>query len=127
FASARLWGLVLNTLELQQNGRIVVAQVTRPMFEQVGLEEDGTEGLVETIRGIDGVDVAILLREEASGSIKASFRTTEAVDASVLALANGGGGHARAAGCTLPGPLSAARRRVLDQTVQLLEMGTLGA
>jgi len=35
--------------------------------------------------------------------------------------------RARAAGCTLPGPLSAARRRVLDQTVQLLEMGTLGA
>jgi phosphoesterase RecJ-like protein len=126
FASTKLWGLVLNTLELQQNGRIVVAQVTRSMFGQVGLEEEGTEGLVETIRGIEGVDVAILLREDPSGDIKASFRTTEAVDATVLALANGGGGHARAAGCTLPGPLAAARRRVLDQTVQLLEMGTLG-
>ena len=127
FASVRLWGLVLNTLELQQGGRIILAHVTRAMFEQVGLGEEGTEGLVEAIKGIEGVDVAILLREEPSGAIKASVRTTEAVDATVLAVANGGGGHARAAGCTLAGPLDAARRHILDQTVQLLEMGSLGA
>jgi phosphoesterase RecJ-like protein len=127
FSSARLWGLVLNTLELQQGGRIVLAHVTGSMFEQVGLGEEGTEGLVESMKGIEGVDVAILLREEPSGAIKASIRTTEGVDATVLAVANGGGGHARAAGCTLAGPLDVARRHILDQTVQLMEMGTLGA
>lgn len=126
FASVKLWGLVLNTLELLQGGRIVTATVTRPMFDQVGLGEEGTEGLVEAIRNIEGVDVAILFREEPQGDIKISLRTTEAIDATVIAVANGGGGHARAAGCTVPGPLEAARRRIIDQTVQLLEMGTLG-
>jgi phosphoesterase RecJ-like protein len=126
FASTKLWGLVLNTLELLQGGRIVTAYVTRPMFEQVGLGEEGTEGLVEAIRNIEGVDVAILFREEPEGDIKVSFRTTEVIDATILAVVNGGGGHARAAGCTVPGPLDAARRRIIDQTVQLLEMGTLG-
>ncbi|MGI8913645.1 MAG: DHH family phosphoesterase [Chloroflexota bacterium] len=126
FASIKLWGLVLNTLEQQHDGRIVVAQVTRLMFDQVGMNEEGTEGLVEMIRGVEGVDVAILFREEATGDIKVSFRTTETVDATILAVANGGGGHARAAGCTVAGPLPSARRRIIEQTVQLLEMGTLG-
>jgi bifunctional oligoribonuclease and PAP phosphatase NrnA len=126
FASVKLWGLVLNTLELLQGGRIVTATVTRPMFDEVGLGEEGTEGLVEAIRNIEGVDVAILFRQEPQGDIKISLRTTEAIDATVIAVANGGGGHARAAGCTVPGPLEEARRRIIDQTVQLLEMGTLG-
>jgi bifunctional oligoribonuclease and PAP phosphatase NrnA len=126
FASVKLWGLVLNTLELLQGGRIVTATVTRPMFDEVGLGEEGTEGLVEAIRNIEGVDVAILFRQEPQGDIKISLRTTEAIDATVIAVANGGGCHARAAGCTVPGPLEAARRRIVDQTVQLLEMGTLG-
>jgi bifunctional oligoribonuclease and PAP phosphatase NrnA len=127
FASAKLWGLVLSTLELEVGGRIVIAQVTRSMFDAVGLGEEGTEGLVEAIRTIEGVDVAILLREEPSGEIKVSVRTNEAVDATVLAVANGGGGHPRAAGCTVPGPLAAARRRLVDQTVHLLAAGTLDA
>lgn len=127
FAATRLWGLVLNTLDQFANGRIVTVYVTRAMFDQVGLTEEGTEGLVESIKGIEGVDTAILFREEASGEVKVSFRTSEAVDATVLAVANGGGGHPRAAGCTVAGPLDAARRRVIEQTAQLLTTGTLPA
>lgn len=120
FASTKLWGLVLNTLRLHDDGRIVTAHATRAMFDEVGLGEEGTEGLVETIRSIEGVDVAILFREEPAGDVKISFRTSETVDATVLAVANGGGGHPRAAGCTVAGPLQAAERRIVAQVAQLL-------
>ena len=127
FAATKLWGLVLETLEQHLGGRIVLACASRAMFARLGLSEEGTEGLVETVRGIAGVDIAILLREEPSGEVKASVRTSEAADATTIALAHGGGGHPRAAGCTMPGPLAAARRTILDEATRLLETGTVGA
>ncbi len=125
FAETKLWGLTLQTLQSHHNGQIVVAYTTRAMFEAVGLSDEGAEGIVETLRSIEGVDIAITLREETTGAIKISYRTSERVDATILALANGGGGHARAAGCTVPGPLDQARERLIFQASYLLEYGSL--
>lgn len=125
FTATLLWGLTLTTMEQHLGGRLVEAHVTQAMFRSVGLNEEGTEGVVETMRAIEGVDIAVLFREEPSGEIKVSLRTTEVADATVIAVANGGGGHPRAAGCTIPGPLATARERVLGQATRLLETGTL--
>mgnify|MGYP001199998346 CR=1 FL=1 len=120
FASTRLWGLVLTTLRQHEGGRIVEATATQEMFRAVGLNEEGTEGVVEAVRGIEGVELAVLFREDPSGDIKISLRTTEAIDATTIAVAHGGGGHPRAAGATLPGPLDAARATILAEAAALL-------
>ncbi|MCL4542013.1 MAG: DHHA1 domain-containing protein, partial [Chloroflexi bacterium] len=125
FAETKLWGLTLQTLQGYHNGQIVAAYTTRAMFEAVGLTDEGAEGIVEMLRSIEGVDIAITLREDTTGSIKVSYRTSERIDATILALANGGGGHARAAGCTVPAPLEQARERLILQASHLLESGTL--
>ncbi|MCL4543629.1 MAG: bifunctional oligoribonuclease/PAP phosphatase NrnA [Chloroflexi bacterium] len=125
FSATKLWGMTLQTTELYQQGRVAAAYTTRAMFEAVRLGDEGTEGIVEALRAIEGVDIAITFREEPAGTVKVSFRTTEAVDATVLALANGGGGHPRAAGCTVAGPLEAARMRIIAQASYFLEHGTL--
>jgi phosphoesterase RecJ-like protein len=119
-AQVRLAGLVAGSLQSHAHGRIIEADLTRSMFDAAGVASDEGEGVIEAVRGIEGADITVLLREEPNGEIKVSFRTTEAVDATILATAFGGGGHPRAAGCTVPGPLDHARALVIGQAKALL-------
>jgi phosphoesterase RecJ-like protein len=79
------------------------------------------EDLVTYPRSIEGVDVAVLLRQEGDGSIKASLRGKGKVPVNVIARRFGGGGHDNAAGCTLPGPLEDATRTLLSAARRVLD------
>lgn len=61
---------------------------------------DSTEGFIDLIRVIDGVDVAFIISEKAPNFCRVSMRS-KGVDVSKIANDLGGGGHIRAAGCTL--------------------------
>ena len=61
------------------------------------------EDLTSLPRSIEGVEVGLTLRQQKDGSYRISIRTAGAVDACAIARHLGGGGHARAAGCTLRG------------------------
>ena len=68
-----------------------------------GACEDDMEGLSPLPRQIEGVWVGATLRRKADGNYKVSVRTGTHADASAICALLGGGGHARAAGCTLSG------------------------
>ncbi|HEY9766763.1 MAG TPA: bifunctional oligoribonuclease/PAP phosphatase NrnA [Chroococcales cyanobacterium] len=95
-------------------GTAAYATVTRAVLRECGAQESETEGIVEKIRAIKGVEVAFLLRETAKDQIKASLRSKGAVDVNRLAARFGGGGHAQAAGCTFPGSLEEAEKMLLQ-------------
>ncbi len=102
--AAKLWSEVLSTLSISDGGRVASALVTTQMFEACGADPaSDADGIVDFLRSIIGVDLAILLRQTGPTSSKASLRTTAAVDAVALAGVFGGGGHSRAAGCDVPG------------------------
>ena len=61
------------------------------------------EGIVEQLRVIDGVECAIFLYEVGVHMYKVSLRSNKKVDVSKIAAYFGGGGHMRAAGCTMSG------------------------
>ena len=61
------------------------------------------EGIVAQLRSTKGVDVAILIYENADGTYKVSMRTNGAVDVAAICEKHGGGGHVRAAGATMTG------------------------
>lgn len=61
------------------------------------------EGLSPLTRQIEGVWVGVMLREKADGDYKVSVRTGTHADAAAICGLLGGGGHPRAAGCTLSG------------------------
>ena len=69
---------------------------------EAGLPPEEVEGLIDYIRIAREADVAVLLKEAPEGT-KASLRSRAVVDVGSLALAFGGGGHARAAGFTFEG------------------------
>lgn len=119
WAYVRLLGLVLSTLTRSENGRVAWTCLTRDMIASVGARDDESEGFVQYPRMIDGVEVAIFFRELETGEIKASLRSKETVDVSQLAAEFGGGGHIRAAGCTLNGPLDAAIQKLTARAIEM--------
>ncbi|NOX45013.1 MAG: bifunctional oligoribonuclease/PAP phosphatase NrnA [Caldiserica bacterium] len=100
----RLLVEMFRTLRLEVGGRLAYAYVSADMFRRTGCDEEETEGFVGEIRALHGVEVAILFTEWPEGEVHVSLRSKNYVDVSRVARALGGGGHPRAAGCTLHVP-----------------------
>jgi phosphoesterase RecJ-like protein len=111
-------GALLGRVEVSADGRI--ASLTVP---EGAASEDfmAAEDLVTYPRSIGGVKVAILLRAEPGGLVKASLRGKGEIPVNRIAHRFGGGGHENAAGCTLPGPLDAAKATLLAAVTQALD------
>jgi phosphoesterase RecJ-like protein len=74
---------------------------------------DDLDGIVEFPRSIAGVRMALLFRNLANGRVKVSFRSMGEVDVAALAHQFGGGGHHRAAGASIDGPMAEVEAKVL--------------
>ena len=113
-ARMRLLGEALSTLTVSPEGDVACFCITRDMFDRSGAEESETENLINETQTIAGVVISVLLIEQGAGQIHVSLRSKRDVDVAAVAASFGGGGHARAAGCTLDAPLAEARATVLD-------------
>ena len=111
----------LSTLEMHFNGRAALILVTRDMLARTGLMESELDGIASIPRKIEGVEIGITLKERGPREYKVSLRTAETVDASRLCQKFGGGGHARAAGCTIEGNLDEVKALILGAAGQALE------
>jgi phosphoesterase RecJ-like protein len=100
----------LSRVQRFDGGRLTLARLTREDFAETGAEESYTEGIIDHLRAVQGTKVAALAREltcdDKRGASKVSLRATDgAVDVSLIARAQGGGGHRQAAGfATTMGP-----------------------
>ena len=113
FGMLALWGRILGTVGEVAGGRIVHATLTQAMVIETGTQQHDADGVVEFMARSKGADVAILVRELGPLETRVSVRTTPAVDATAIAAAFGGGGHARRAGCTVAAPVDRALSEVL--------------
>lgn len=112
---AALERLALDKQQLYFNGLCAVITLTQKMYEMSGADESDIERITTLPRQIEGVLVGITLKEQADGSFKASVRTHSPINAAKLCGRLGGGGHSRAAGCRVEGPLDYARQTVLNE------------
>jgi len=114
FRRVELMRALLNTLELAGDGRIAHWEMTMATSEKLGLKPEDSEGLIDIIRAIEGVIVALFFEELPDGKIRISMRSKDKrVDASEICGQFGGGGHALAAGIRMAGPLAEAKEEVL--------------
>lgn len=104
-------GLVetLKTMQLFYDGKVVGIFAN----EEIAKSVDSTEGFIDLIRVIDGVDVAFLLTCKAENFCRVSMRS-KTVDVSKIARSLGGGGHLRAAGCSIKTSFEEAKRIIVD-------------
>ena len=104
---------VLGRIQFAANGTVAHADIyTKDLAETGALGED-TDGLINYLRNIEGVRVAMIFRETRDAKTKVSFRTQAELNAAEICRAFGGGGHAVAAGATIDAPIEEAREKVL--------------
>jgi len=97
-AALRLWARAIEHAAPVACGRALIATLTQTDYQAIGAAEDETEGIVESLRGVGGVDVAALVKEQSRGSrVRVSLRS-EGFDVSEIAALQDGGGHRQAAG-----------------------------
>lgn len=105
---------VLNTLEISADGKVASIYITKDMMEAAGAKEEETDGIINYAREIEGVEVAVFFKEHEESLIKVGFRSNEWVDVRKIAEEFSGGGHTRAAGCSIKLPLEKTREVVLN-------------
>ena len=119
-AQLRLFGRVLDRLASAAGGRIIHSTLLDADLDATGAIAPHSEGIFDLLAQAEGADVAILFKEAGEGT-RISVRTKPGgVDATLLTGAFGGGGHARAAGATVPLPVDAARIAVLAEAERLV-------
>ena len=105
--------LALASVQVSENGTIGSMTLTQGDFLRSGASDDDTENLINVVRNLDTVKVAIFLKERPDGRIKLSLRSKNGVNVAEVARLFHGGGHAYASGAVLPGPLGKALQAVL--------------
>jgi phosphoesterase RecJ-like protein len=121
FSTLALWGRILAGAEERHAGRIVHATMTRAMLAETGTDAVASEGFIDLLASTKAADVTVLFKEAGPADVRVSVRTSARADAVAITTAFGGGGHARAAGCTVAAPLVDARDRVLAECERELE------
>lgn len=109
----RLMAKALSTLQIDPGGKVAWIQITRAMFAESGATDEDAEGLVNYARAVSGVEVGVMFKETPEGKIRVGLRSRRTVDVGQVAVQFGGGGHARAAGCSLDCPIAEAMEQVL--------------
>jgi phosphoesterase RecJ-like protein len=111
----RLFGRVLERLETFDDGRVIASTLMDADLAATATEPSHSEGIIDLLAQSEAAEVAILFKE-AGDATRISVRTRPGgVDATVLTGLFGGGGHARAAGATVPLPVDQARDAVLAE------------
>lgn len=114
----QVMGAALQGLKVSECGKVAWVVVEKEMLDRFSAGDEHTDGLVNLVRTIRGVEVAILFREIGPGSYKVGFRSKGEADVHSLASVMGGGGHARASGCVLRGPLQQVVETVVREALR---------
>ena len=93
---------VLESMRIMDD-RCIVSVVSRRMMEFYRVTSKDLDGIVNQLQSVKGVDCAIFMYETGTLEYKVSMRSNGKVDVSAVAMKFGGGGHVRAAGCTMNG------------------------
>ncbi|MBP3442123.1 MAG: bifunctional oligoribonuclease/PAP phosphatase NrnA [Clostridia bacterium] len=106
--------LALESMKMYLDGKCAFITITQDMYRRSGSDESEVDAIASIPRQIEGVVVGVTMREKKDGTFKVSLRTHEGVDASEVCAMLGGGGHPRAAGCTVSGNVNTARNLVIS-------------
>ena len=117
---ARVESVAVSQMELFAEGKGAIACVDEAMLQRCDARLEHAENLINVLRDIKGVEVAVVLKEREDGAIKVSFRSKNYADVSAIAEAFDGGGHVRASGCTLYHGMKDAKTRVMAAVEEAL-------
>ena len=103
FIQNRILGCALLKSRLYLDGKCVTSELTMQNIEDYGADSKDLDGIIDQLRITAGVECAVFVYEKEPGVCKVSLRSNKYLDVSAIAQSFGGGGHIRAAGCTIEG------------------------
>jgi phosphoesterase RecJ-like protein len=111
----KLESLLVEGMEVYDDGLIAVAAISLDMMEQVGATEADAEDLAAFVGQVEGVKISATIRELRPGECKISLRTdANLLNATETCALLGGGGHAAASGATVNGTVEEAKQAILQ-------------
>lgn len=119
----KLLNLVLESIEVSENGRMSIMELTQEMLDKTGTKREDVGRLINYARHLEDVKVAALVFESKNGGHKSpeeerkfhiSLRSDGTVDVAAIASSFGGGGHVTAAGFNIVSPLKTIKPKILS-------------
>ena len=114
-ARLKVQSYMLQNAIFLQNGQIAICPLPKAVELECGAGEDDLDNISGFPRSIEGVKLAVTIREEGQGKVKMSVRAVPGYDASSLCAKFGGGGHKGAAGASMNMPMDEAVKAVIAQ------------
>lgn len=121
YTQAQIMGRALMESVRFMDGRCIVSVVDRKTMDFYQVTKRDFEGIVNQLRNIQGISCAIFMYESDLMEYKVSLRTDDTVDAAKVAVFFGGGGHARAAGCTMKGTFHDCVNNLSDEIAKQMQ------
>ena len=113
---------LLGTMRFSECGRVASFSLSLKTAAELGVIPEDNEGLIDHLRAVHGVIVAVFFEELSDGKVRISMRSKdERIDVCAICQKFGGGGHALAAGARVRGTLAEVEQKVLEETSEVVK------
>ncbi len=115
FRRLELLGRLIESVERTPDGKIASWKLRHDNLDELGIQDQDTEGLIDHLRSIEGVLVAVSFEEVGDGTVRVSARSkSPIIDVSKVCQEFGGGGHILAAGARIPGQIDRVAKKFIQ-------------
>ena len=116
---------LLGTMRFEANDRVASFSLSLATAKKLGVLPEDNEGLIDHLRAIHGIIVAVFFEELADGKVRVSMRSkNEKVNVCAICEKFGGGGHVLAAGARIPGTLAEVEKKILEEVRDVVRRGS---
>ena len=120
YGELKVMAKALDNAKLHFDGQVIVSSITMAELEEAGGNSKEMDAVINYLKGVMDVNVACFLYEKSATEVKGSFRGHDGYDVCALAQKFGGGGHIKAAGCSISVPIAQAKEMVLAEIEKML-------
>ncbi len=120
YTKLKLTQKAIEQLELCENDRLAVVSISQEDLRSTGATDEDCDGIVNIGRSIEGVEVSLLIKEKTPDECRINLRSKTYFDVSEIAMSFGGGGHKKAAGCSVKGNLRQVREQLVKAIAEKL-------
>ena len=113
----------MDRMEFLEDGKVTFTYITNEDLKEVNAGIGDHEGLVETGRDVEGVEVSVFIRQkdEDENTYKISMRSNDYVNVSDVCMMFGGGGHEKAAGAVIQGDIEQVKQKIMKELEKVLK------
>lgn len=116
----KLLSKVLETLDITHDDKVSIISLSREILDSCNAIDEDSEDFINIARDIDTVEVAVFIKEKEDGTCRVSLRSKSLADVRKIAEVFDGGGHIRAAGCTIKGSINQVKLALMNEIEKVI-------